>query len=383
MTRPLPLNNLQPGRWQNVWLVIRPMLLISIGIHALALLVPLPPKAIDAEKAAQEQAITITQLPPVEQSTAKPAPAPAASTASAKPSLTAVPARPAVINSPSPAVVSSQSTVTTSTPSSGTPSSSTSSSSTPSSGTAPSPQLAAATPVSPSIVDAFPRDFPQYPDAQPGTFGLPPTYEPFSRKTSKAIAEVDEWFQQQLSRQGYTTEPVEQSAQRMVYRVAKGGVTEFLSLIPNAAGGTNILVIPDPLLQSDEQAILPTGDSQFLTDLTVILPTSSTSGWQAISNPTELLAEPTAFFENTAEPSPKLKSGAENAAFIENQDVETVFGGLRPKFQAAEIDVVLQGNYGGGYLYQAIRGAGSHFFSLVPTQDGKSTVIVVWSQSPL
>jgi hypothetical protein len=342
------------------------MLLLSVGIHALALLVPLPPKAVDAEKAAKEQAITITQLPPAEPSTTKPSAA--AAPATAKPTVAAVPARPAVavVSTPRPTVVS-QSAVYSS----------------PSSPSAPtSPQLVAATP-SPTVVDAFPSDFPQYPDAQPGTFGLPSAYEPFGRKTSKEIGEVDEWLQQQLARQGYGVEPVEQSSQRMVYRVMKGGATQFLSLIPNAAGGTNILVIPDPLMQSGDQAILPTGDSKFLADLTSILPTSSTSGWQTVSNPTELLAEPGAFFENPTEASPQLKADGENAAYIENQDVDAVFGSLRPKFQAAEIDVVLQGNYGGGFIYEAIRGSDSHFFSLVPTKDSQSTLLVVWSKSPL
>jgi len=366
MARSLPLNNSQPGRWQNVWRIVRPMLLLSLGIHALALLVPLPPKAIDAEKAAKEQAITITQLPPAEQSTAKPA---AAAAAEAKPALAAVLARPAVavVGGARPAVspppVASYSSTSASSP-------------------PPSPQIVAATPTS-SVVDAFPSDFPKYPDAQPGTFGLPPTYEPFGRKTSKAIGDVDEWFQQQLARQGYTVEPVEQSSQRMVYKVAKGGVTEFLSLIPNAAGGTNILVVPDPLMQNSDQATLPGGDSKFLSDLTGILPTSSTSGWQAVSKPTDLLAEPGAFFENAADASPQLKSSGESAAYIENQDIDAVFGSLRPKFQTAGIDVVLQGNYGGGFLYQAMRGSDSHFFSLVPSKDEKSTMLVVWSKSPL
>ena len=348
------------------------MLLLSLGIHALALLVPLPPKAVDAEKAAKEQAITITQLPPVEQSPAKPSSATASTTSAkpavVKPSVAAVPARPVVaVVSPSSPAVSSQSAATYS------------SSSSPPSAT-PSPELVAAAP-SPAVVDAFPSDFPQYPDAQPGTFGLPSTYEPFGRKTSKAIGDVDDWLQQQLARQGYIVEPVEQSSQRMVYRVAKGGATQFLSLIPNAAGGTSILVIPDPMMQSGDRAILPTGNSKFLADLTSILPTSATSGWKAVSNPAELLAEPGAFFENAT--SSQLKSGAENAAYIENQDVDAVFGSLQPKFQKAEIDVVLQGNYGGGFIYQAIRGSDSQFFSLVPTKDSKSTLIVVWSKSPL
>ena len=351
------------------------MLLLSVGVHALALLLPLP-QASHSEATAADQAITITQLPPVERSLKQPAVA----QGTPKPAVTAVPVRPAAVptvgavvgtaaSPPAPVVRAAPSPV------SPTP--------------AAVPQEVVASP--PAVVDAFPQDFPQYPEAQPGSFGLPTAYEPFSRKTPKAIAEVDEWFQQQLSRQNYTVEPVEQSSQRLVYRVAKGGVTEFLTLIPNAAGGTNILVIPDPLLQSNDQALLPNGDSKFLADLAEILPTATSSGWQAVSNANALVAEPTAFFDSapdsasgsTTEASPALKAIAQSAVYAENQGVDAVFEDLRPKFQAAEIDLIRVGDYSGGGLYQAIRSGTSRFFSLIPSQEGQSTLLVLWSQSPL
>ncbi|MBI4782087.1 MAG: hypothetical protein HY785_12315 [Oscillatoriophycideae cyanobacterium NC_groundwater_1537_Pr4_S-0.65um_50_18] len=380
MARSLPFKNSQPHRWQTVWRVIRPMLLLSVGVHALALLLPLPQTS-HSEATAADQAITITQLPPIERSLKQPA---MAQGSSAQPPVKAVSVRPVgtavrtgAAASPPPAPVVRAAPVARPAPSPASPA------------PAAVPQGVAASP--PAVVDAFPQDFPQYPEAQPGSFGLPTAYEPFSRKTSKAIAEVDEWFQQQLSRQNYTIEPVEQSSQRLVYRVAKGGVTEFLTLIPNAAGGTNILVIPDPLLQSNDQALLPNGDSKFVADLAEILPTATSSGWQAVSNPAALVAEPTAFFDSapdsttdgTTEVSPTLKAIAQSAVYAEKQGVDAVFDDLRPKFQAAEIDLIRVGDYGGGGLYQAIRSGTSRFFSLIPAQEGQSTLLVLWRQSPI
>ncbi|NJR65762.1 MAG: hypothetical protein HC772_11205 [Leptolyngbyaceae cyanobacterium CRU_2_3] len=382
MARSNSLNHSQPNKLQTAWQsVIRPMLLLSIGIHAIALGIPLPSKS-TSEKAAPDQTVTVTQLPPQEQSTVPPgSPQPAQAAVSAPSLAKGV----AVISEPSPASV----------PLAGRSASPLASTPAPSSQLQPiapptSPPTSSPTspPTSPSpIAGALPSGFPQYPGAQPGSFGLPPSYESLSHKTSDAIDAVDTWFQQQLPGKGFDVVPVEQSAQQMVYRVAKGGVTEFLSLIPNPAGGTNILVIPDPLQAgSSEQAILPQGDSQFTTDLANILPTPTTNGWQAVRTPATVLAEPKAFFEDTATAStsaPALRSGGETAAYGESQTVDAVFADLRTRFQAAEIELILQGDYGGGRLYQIARNGASRFLSLVPTQDGNSTVIVVWSQSPL
>ncbi|HEY9640457.1 MAG TPA: hypothetical protein V6C57_08235 [Coleofasciculaceae cyanobacterium] len=369
MARSYSLNNSQSNKLQIAWRsVLRPMLLLSLGIHAIALWIPLPSKPTHADKAA-DQTITITQLPPQE-------PAPPAAV---KPVPAAVAGRPLVNVPPKPAIRS----VLRSVPSSPIASSAGLSSSVAPRRSSSSSQPPAAAPAASPVVDAFLNDFPQYPGAQPGSFGLPPSYESLSHKTSDAIDAVDTWFQQQLPGKGFAVAPVEQSSQQMVYRVAKGGVTEFLSLVPNPAGGTNILLIPDPLQGgSSEQSMLPTGDAKFTTDLAAILPTPTTRGWQSISSPAAVLAEPQAFFQESGTP-PALRSGGESAAYGENQSVDAVFADLRAKFQSAEIDLILQGDYGGGRLYQLTRNGANRFFSLVPTPDGKSTVVVVWSQSPL
>lgn len=360
---------------------VKPMLLASLLLHGLIFLMPTNSEAeLPVEEVPEEEAITLTQLPPVNQpapqATPKPtAPRPAAVPPVPRPAAPAAP-RPAAPPAPRPAAP-------------------------PPVQAAPRPQAAAPAPAAPTpaapapaapppapTADQFLVDFPQYPGATPGALGLPPGFEQFSKKTQDALSAVDSWFQQQLADKGYTASPVETNPNRTVYQITRQGTTQYLTLIPNPTDvGTNILISPQQLpadlgaVQVEDPLV-----GQFFTELPVEQVDNDL--YQRVSEPDALLSQPNAFFESAGAEDqgfyiePPLHSGIRRAVVVRGQDAVTYSASLTQRLEIGGYQITPQAEYGGGQLLQLTRDGVTGYVSIVPTLDGTSTAVFIWTDTP-
>jgi hypothetical protein len=351
-----------PIKFQISWRLLRPMLLASIGLHALVLMIPTASEKPKAEKP-KEEAIKLTQLAP--KTTARPAPK--------------VP-KPAVPKVAVPRVAVPRAATIPS--------------------TRPAPPVAPAAAASaasdkPDAPDPFDKVF-DYPGAVAGSFGLPPAFDPFSQKTADPLTQVDGWFQQQLKTKGFLLQQSEAaSTGRAVYQVSsKEGQVRFLTLIPNPDGaGTSILVSPSALpkdLAAAASSVVSPEEQQFYSDLTAVVPIPDveiSNGWQEIDNP-NLLTEPASFYAEMLSEQDyqqglvaKFLPGVERAVISSGRSPADLYADISVRLEAAAYQVTPKGTYGGGELYQIARDGVTGFVSVVPTTDG-SAAVVIWSDAP-
>jgi hypothetical protein len=360
-----PLEKVRLNRFSIPWRsLIRPMLLASVGLHALILFVPTASERPKPQKPKEEEAIKLTQLAPKNKTTVRPAPKPAA----IKPRVTVKAATTPRVNVPATPRI------------------------------APPPATAAAassaTP-KPDTPDPFGQVF-DYPGAAAGSFGLPPAFDPFSQKTTDPLDKVEGWYQQQLKSKGFLLQTMEAAATgRAVYQVSsKDGKTKFLTLVPNSGGaGTSILVsdqaLPKDLVAAGQNVVSPEEQS-FYADLSAVVPIPDveiSNGWQEIDNPS-VLSEPASFYAETLSEADyqngavaKLLPGVERAVIANGQQPDALYSDLAVRLQGASYETVLKGPYGGGNLYQITRDGVTGFLSIVPTNDG-SAAVFIWSDAP-
>ncbi len=222
--------------------LIRPMLLISIGLHGLLLLMPIPSQPKNEVVKKETQKIKITQLPTV---ASKPSPI-----ASLNPSPTPLPK---ITIQPSPIVRQqiSQPIVQNPTPQP-TPIKSPVSSPTPTatSTPTPTPTPTPTTPVS-TTQDPF-ADFPLYPNAQPGSVGiLPAAVDNLAKHTSDNLQKVVAYFQKQLASKKFSVQSNIEQPNIKVYKVSKGSQDQFLHLIFRN-NNTVIVLAPTPIPDLDK-----------------------------------------------------------------------------------------------------------------------------------
>ncbi|NJR39098.1 MAG: hypothetical protein HC781_09990 [Leptolyngbyaceae cyanobacterium CSU_1_4] len=353
-----PLKNVPLKKMQMPWRsLIRPMFLASVGLHALVLLIPTESEKPKTEKPKEEEAIKLTQLAPKNKTIVRPAP----KVAAVKPRVAVKPTVPRT-NLPVPPAA---------------------------------PVAAAQAPAKPDAADPFDKVF-DYPGAVAGSFGLPPAFDPFSKKTTDSLDKVELWFQQQFKTKGFLVQPTEAAATgRAVYQVsAKDGQTKYLTLIPNAAGaGTTILVSDAPLpkdLVAAGQNVVSPEEQSFYSDLTSVVPIPDvevSNGWQEIDNP-NVLTEPASFYAEVLSEADyqqggvaKLLQGIERAVIASGRSPDDVYADVSVRLEGASYQVAPQGTYGGGSLYQISRDGITGFLSIVPTTDG-SAAIIIWSKAP-
>ncbi|NCJ07343.1 hypothetical protein GS597_12660 [Synechococcales cyanobacterium C] len=344
----------------RLWAVL--ILLVSVGLHALALWIPFGQEQSLEEAPDEEEAIALTQLTPSEPESAEAIPTPPPEAPRATPPVpTARPQAP----QPSrtiPAVASVTPVTNPVTPGRS--------------------EAAGAKPET----DLFLTEFPRYPGAKPGVLGLPDAYAAFSQNTEAALNPVANFFETELQAKGYTLQDLSEQASRRVYLVSKGDTRQYLTLISNPEGaGTNILLSPKELPEDLGSAnIISQEELDFYSDLPI--PTINNEEWQRLSEPSFLLAQPDAFVaeidpENFVE---RLRPGIQRALVAtQHPDSQALFAELQTRFQVAYFTIEPSGNYGGGQLYKITRDGVTGYLSLVPTQDGTGTAIFVWNRAPV
>jgi hypothetical protein len=377
---PIALKSSQPP-WQTL---IRPMLLLSLGLHGLLLMLPTSP--VHQPEPPAEEKVSLTQLPTESSSASPVAPSTRPTPVAPTPRAVATPP-PRSIAPPRVAAPPPLRTAAAPTPALA--------ASTPAASTQPSPAATApsATPAPPA--DPFAAGFPHYPNAQPGSFGLPPEYESASQKTSDAMSAVASFFEQQLRAGGYTIAPLQQAG-RTVYQVMKGNITKTLTLIPNPDGaGTSIILSDQPLPEDLGSADVESpAVARFYQDL----PVPPDASWHDVNELTEpldtLIASPADFFTSLGGVdaggfyTPPEPRGGYIKGVVGAGDPTTAFANLQPQLQSFQFNFTPAGSYGGGSVYAVSRTDQyppneqvTRYLVLVPTQDNR-TIIFVWDRNP-
>lgn len=332
--------------------VIRPALWLSIGLHVIVLLAPLPAPPKPDEAAQDPEEIKVTRLP------AQPSPTvtPPARQQPKPPQLTQ-PNRPInrPISRPSAArppvePARSQPALTETQPAQ------------PPDSTQPDP--APSEPPAANLQISF-ADFPDLAGAQGGCFDS----SQCRQISGTPFRDAAQTLQQQMESQGYQVTPrddLEDTGQKIYQLVALDGATRYLSVLSSDVGSTVYLLASEPLTIADLQQV---GSIQ--TRLETLL---SQVGSEAIA---AQVPYPTLFFAG-ANPRPEINQ----LRVVPNVSPKQMATTLTNKLKMDEFSLSEIGDYGGGTMYEIGKKAFTGYVNLVPTTDGKGTVIVSWKSLP-
>ncbi len=361
MTHSYPLKNLPTP----VQLLIRPMLLISLGLHGLLLFLPT-----GAERnpiVEKEETVKITQLPSSSKPAAKPASKSAAKPAAkkVKPARRAVAInRPRAIVTPAPRIEPRQASAA------GEQARRELVAASASGETSGTDQQAEA-----SGAESPFADFPHYSGAEPGCFG-----KESCQKTADPLGKVDAHFAKQLPAKKYQVQSVSNEADKKVYQVSKGGATQFLNLF-TSDGGTVYVLAPEPLNSLDDlKAAVEVPEGLYVT-------LSKLGGEPAddtnFDDPDNFFAKLSSEDEAGSVLAAELRSEIDGSPqLVSGQTPEKVYNGLQPQLQSNGIEISEVKPYGGGSLYKLHKGSFTGYLNLVPSKDRTGTIVVVWTGSP-
>ncbi|MBN8558890.1 MAG: hypothetical protein J0L70_00025 [Leptolyngbya sp. UWPOB_LEPTO1] len=206
-------------------------------------------------------------------------------------------------------------------------------------------------------------DFPIYPTAQPGCFGLQSCLQ-----TSDALAKVSDFFTKELAKKKYESKLTVQSVDRAIYQVSRNGQAQFLSILQSEKGTVYVLADAPRTLEDLKKAVeVPPEVSEILSNLDA----------QA-ADPT-LFAQPTLFYDRQVQ-----KAGIRNISLVASQADTMMDEYFRSNLQNNGYEVTdLPQQYGGGSLYQVKKGSVTLYLNLVPTKDGANTLVVAWKNLPV
>jgi outer membrane biosynthesis protein TonB len=348
---------------------IRPALFLSLGLHALVLLLPLLPDRStesDADDSIEmeETAISLTPLP------AEPTPFPTVADASPMPTPT-----PAPTPAPTPVPPPIPTPIPTPIPA-------------PAPTAEPTPLVSSESQVEEPQVEADPDLSSPSP-----TPSLPPPQNqivaPFTnfphllestacgnqapegcRQVSGNFRQVSQALREQLRQQGYTVssrDDLEETG-RQVYTVTKDDRTRYLSIISSDLGGTSYVLAAEPVTQTEIDQI---GTVQ--ADLEASLSQLSTEAPAAIVQ----FAYPE-FFLVSDQPRPEIR----NLYSVNDTAPIALVDRLTQTLQTNGFQLSPIGEYGGGPVYEVSRQAFLGYISIAPTLDGSGSIIVQWHQLP-
>lgn len=361
----------QPRVWKNlptpVRVLIRPMLFLSLGLHALLLLLPLPPQS-------EPEPDSLTELLPEEQMI-KVVPTPKGTIAPTPPK----PAPPTPAAPPSPAATRpitppprSQSTqppiVTAPAPTPQLPTTEASPTPTP---TTPDIALTPLPPAEPepeetTVTGAF-DDFPNPEGVVGGCLRLNQCQQAEGVRLTQLVQDL----QTALRQQGYTVTAldVDEDQGRRVFAVTKGEETRYLNLFSTPEGAMYLLA-EQILTLADVQA-MATAREQLVNQVQGL-------SRQSAQGPN--FAQPNLFFTEVGLP----KEGLEPYwPLVANQTPDRLWTTqLAPQLQQQGFNIAPLPDYAGGPLYQVQQGGLVYYVSLVPAAGGQGTIVTLWSQLP-
>ncbi len=227
------------------------------------------------------------------------------------------------------------------------------------------------------------KDFPHYPNAEAGCLGVDSCYD-----TKQSLAQVTQYFEKQLPLKKFAFKPSVTEESRKVYQIDKKGSTQFLNIFWTGDSAIYALA-PTAITLADLQKAV-----QIPADFTQTVLGQLPGGGEAneTSASPEQLANPQAFytdlggqdaqkFDIAPIPNPEI----ETLKLVPNQTPDQLFSSYfsaslaKSDYQSKPIGA----GYGGGLLYEIKKGSLKPFYlSLVPTKSGGGTVVAVWRSNP-
>ncbi|HEY9604668.1 MAG TPA: hypothetical protein V6C85_23890 [Allocoleopsis sp.] len=358
-----PLKKVPTSSRHSIWLIA----LISLGIHGLLMLMPIPSEQ-KPTPPKPEKRIRVTQLQPQPKLPVVKASPPPSPILQKTPPLPKPVIRPRTMIPPAPRA--------SKIPSEPKPKA-----------TPPVPQpKAQATPIEPQPTpqatpaptpsttalssNANPwENFPKYPTAKPGCF-----QKSFCIQTGAKLDEVAAYFEKELSAKQFQWKPTIQEGNRKVYQVStKSGATQFLSLIFAGGDEGTVYVLGENALSLGDfkKAVeVPPEISDILTAV----------GLESQNVEANYFTEPDKFY-----PSGVLRPEISSISIIPDQPSDTLMDAfLKTNLQNNGYEVSEpKSPYGGGGVYEVKKDKLKLYFNLVPTKDGAGTIVVIWGSTPV
>jgi hypothetical protein len=332
-----------------VRMLIKPMLFLAIGLHALILFYPLSGQHTQQKPEKKDEPVKLTQL-----SKASLQLRPKLSQAS--PQLRPSGQR----NLPKAKVDRPQPTVT-----------------------AP-PKSAAPTEKAPPQSSDVLASFPHYPNAQPNCYAKTGDS---CRFTNDSFSAVVAHFEKALPANKFKPEVDTDNAEEKIYRVIKGGQTLYLSILADSPL-TVYFVTADKIDQAKLAKIKTGPVAQIPSELQGLLDaispspagTGNASGGGSTADPTpgDLGSNADSFFQpDPNNPSiPVYVAGIYNARIVDGKGEAEIVVESKTKFDS----VNPAGSYGGGNLYELKKGSFTGYLSVVNGTTG--TIAVIWTEKP-
>lgn len=205
------------------------------------------------------------------------------------------------------------------------------------------------------------KDFPPYPNATTSP-------ETPASLTSDSFENVVKFFDGKLESPTpeWKFQVVASEPDRRVYQVIHGNASQFLSVLSKGSFGTAYILASQPTtqdaLKQTDTAIESIGD--ILGSLKLEAVTASRT------------AQPKLFSTDNKIQSMNLTQVMPSDKVLQNL--------LSQPFRSQDFNVaLLPQSYGGGPLYSIKRESFVCYLSLVPSEDGKGTVIVFWKEPPV
>jgi hypothetical protein len=229
--------------------------------------------------------------------------------------------------------------------------------------------------------------FPHYPGALPGCLGVQSCYE-----TGKPLEAVVQHFTQQLPLKKFGFDPAVNEPDRKVYKISKGGASQFLSILFDGKNAVYTLQEKPIKLSDLQQGVQIPAD--FSETILAQLPTPSTAdaGAESADVLPEFFTDPSAFYtklggadKDGSEMAPETNPEMDSAKLVKGQAPQQLFDSY---FTSALAQLNYQptpvaSGYGGGLLFELKKGTFKPFYlNLVPAKDGKGTIVVVWRSKP-
>lgn len=371
---------------------VRPMLLLSLGLHGLFLAIPIPSEKKPVPTKKEPDKIKITQLPttppapnPSPRPVIRPTPKP---TPQLRPSIrqraSDIPPIPPLTKSiprsqpqptpkqtpppPTPTPTPSQATATPSlAPPTPTPSPATA---TPAS-SPPSPQ-----PSPNSLQNPF-ADFPFPDQAQRGSLGLLSEADQAARNTPQALDQVVDFYKTALPPKKFDAKPINEATEFKVYKVSKEGAEpQFLHLI--SKNGKTVIVLASQEIK--DLSVLKSAQTRSTEEIafdSALAPIKASEDFGAVfTEDLGKLPEPDKFADTN-----KFRGIVATTTFKPMSPGE-LFNEVNGKLVEAgfqKIDPV--GKYGGGDVYKVTQGNFMTYLYFVANRENK-TIMLVSNDAP-
>jgi hypothetical protein len=216
-------------------------------------------------------------------------------------------------------------------------------------------------------------DFPIYPGARPGCFGLASCLQ-----TADSLSQIGDFYQKELPAKKYDLKPMLKEDGRQVFQISRNGQSQVLSVIQTEKG--NVIVLSDAprSLEDLKKAVeIPPEVAAILGNLDA--QTAERSNF----------AQPELFYVKSTEKGPGAgtsvpKKEISNISLVPGYAFDTMMDEFfRNNLQVNDFEVTdLPQTFGGGKVYKISKGNIKLYLNLVPAKGNSDTIVVTWKDVP-